>query len=156
MAVPNPSQYRVVRIYGPQLSLAPTGSAATEGLRWQFPKHPLDDDWWWIDATGWLSDIADVLGTVNLSNIAFSGGDGSLSVLAVIKSADNLQLGVRLLGGTSTVSYVLTVTLNGSLGFDIKAVDIDLLCFGDLPLGSSTPWIADFSDPNNSAAYYYL
>ena len=154
MTVPVPSQVRVVRVYtvDQQLS-ARGGNVAT--LLWS-TKHPLDIEWWWVDATGWCQDIGDVIGSFTTDNAVFTGGDGLMSILATAKSVDNLQAGIRFLGGTPGSTYTITVTLNGSRGADIKVFDISIQCNGDLPLGLSTPWLADFSSPNNSSAYYYL
>jgi hypothetical protein len=122
-------------------------------LQWP-AMHPLDDDWSWIDATGWCRDIGDVLSAFTTpGDVHLSGGDGNMSLLTTVKSTDNDQAGIRLLGGTPGVSYTITAILNGSLGYDTKSVDIALPCQGDLPEGLSTPWLADFSNLNNSSAY---
>jgi len=155
MTIPIPSAVRVVRIYSGAQMLATRGISAVVPFRWP-AKHPLDVDWWWVDATGWCTDIGDVLGSLTTTNVAFSGGDGTMSILAVTKSADNLQAGIHFIGGTSGVAYSVTVTLSGLLGADSITFDIAFPCAGLLPQGVGVPWFADFSNPDNSAAYYYL
>jgi hypothetical protein len=155
MTIPIPSAVRTVRIYSGAQMLATRGISPVAPYRWT-PKHPLDVDWWWVDATGWCADIGDVLGAFTTGDVAFSGGDGGMSIIATTKSTDNLQAGIRFIGGTSGVAYSVTVTLRGSLGADTEAIDIAFPCSGLLPQGLGTPWFADFSNPDNSAAYYYL
>jgi hypothetical protein len=129
MTAPSPSAIRVVNVGGAPSAFGARFSGPSPCLQWP-SKHPLDNDWWWVDATAWCSDIGDVLGTLNMSNVAFSGGDSAMSILAVANSADNLQVGIRFSAGTSGVFYSVTVTLAGLLGLDTKAVDIAFPCFG--------------------------
>jgi len=155
MTQPTPSKVRVVRYSGAFTAFS-RGITPVNPYRW-VPKHPLDIEWWWIDATAFCSDIGDVLGSfASPASVFFTGGDGAMSILATAKSPNNLEAGVRFIGGTPGVDYTVTVIMNGSLGADTKAIDIILPCLGDLPLDTSTPWIADFSNSNNSGAYYYL
>jgi hypothetical protein len=155
MVAPTPSLIRVVRIYagnaGPNAGLLGPNAI----LAWP-PKHPLDVDWWWIDATVYCADIDDVLGSFTPTDAFFTGGDGGMTILAVALAPSGLMAGVRVLGGTPGVTYIITVILNGSLGANVKSLDISLLCSGDLPLGALSPWLADFSNANNSGSYYYL
>jgi hypothetical protein len=155
MTTPTPSQVRVVRLYSGAQMLSTRGVTPTVPLQWP-SKHPLDSDWWWIDATGWCQDIGDIISSFTTADVAITCGDGALSALATAISSDGYQVGIRFIGGTSGQRYGITVSLTGSLGIDSDSFDVAFPCRGNLPAGLSTPWFADFSNPDNSAAYYYL
>jgi hypothetical protein len=144
------------------LTLYPGGARANMGLLgpdalpiWP-TKHPSDIDWWWIDATRWCLDIGDTLGPCLIPSDLAITGDGSLVILRATISVDGFWLGLRLIGGTSGQTYLLTVLLRGSRGAAVKAVDLQLPCLGETPTQASSPWLADFSQPESAASYYYL
>lgn len=155
MTAPTPSAVRVVRIYSGAQMLATRGITPTVPLQWP-AKHPLDIDWWWIDATAWCQDISDIITNFAASDVLLSGGDGTLSVIATAISADGHQVGMRWIGGTSGQNYTATVMLRGSQGADVEAFDISFPCIGTVPTSLGIPWLADFSSAANSGAYLFL
>jgi hypothetical protein len=110
MTIPVPSSVRTVRIYSGAQMLATRGISPAVPYRWP-PKHPLDTDWWWVDATGWCQDNGDTLLAPPAKTI--TPNDGTLMCVATAISADGLQAGFLLTGGTSALSYTVTARLIG-------------------------------------------
>jgi hypothetical protein len=150
-----PSRVRGFRIYSGQNSLSPTRAPNPLLYKWP-PKHPLDIEWWWVNATGWCEDIGDIINSFAASDVLISGGDGALSLVGTSISADGNQVGMRWIGGTSGQIYTVTVMLRGSQGADAEAFDISFPCNGVLPSSLGTPWFADYSSAANSGAYLFL
>jgi hypothetical protein len=152
---PAPSRLRSVTLY-------PGGARSNMGLLgpdampiWP-AKPPADIDWWWIDATSWCLDMGDTLGPCLMPSDLSVAGDGNLVILRAATSVDGFWLGMRLIGGTSGLTYLVTALLRGARGTAVKAVDLQLPCLGETPTQASSPWLADFSQPESAASYYYL
>jgi hypothetical protein len=61
------------------------------------------------------------------------------------------------MGGTPGVTYAISIVLTGSRGADVLGLTIALQCVGPFPVPPAAfPWLSDFSNPDNTAAYYYL
>jgi hypothetical protein len=71
-------------------------------------KHPLDSDYWWVDATLFCNDLGDTIGQAGRSIVA---GDGALTIPSVAISSDGMKAGFKLCQGTSGVSYVVRTHL---------------------------------------------
>jgi hypothetical protein len=100
-----------VTIYGER---APTRSRGLIGptgrYKWPF-KHALEVSWWWINAEPWCQDNGDTLLPPPAKTI--TPNDGTLTCVTTAISADGLQAGFLLTGGTSAVDYTVTVRLIG-------------------------------------------
>jgi hypothetical protein len=152
MTIPVPSAVRTVRIYSGAQMLATRGISPVVPYRWA-TKHPLDVDWWWVNATGWCQDIGDIIDSFTISDIFTTSGDGELLIIDTAVSSDGNQVGIRFIGGTPGQTYGVTVVLSGSLGADKEAFDLSILCAGNLPSGLAAPWLSDFSNQNNSGMF---
>jgi hypothetical protein len=123
MTAPLPSTVRVVRIYRGLQALVTRGIVPFSPLAWP-ELHPASTDPCWIDATGWLADIGDTLGTVTPSIVTT---DGALTLGQTYVSSDSLQWGTSF-GGPPTPgqTYVVRVLLYGAATGLCLGVDITL------------------------------
>jgi hypothetical protein len=150
---PVPSKVRVVTLYagGPARGMLGT----TPVLTWPMA-NPLSSEWYWIDATAWCADIDDTIGTFTAS--LAPGQDGNLQIQGTMIAVGAIMAGVRLTAGSPGALYAVTAILSGAEGNDVLAVEVWLPVQPPLfpIIIPGFPWSADFSNPNNSAAYYYL
>jgi hypothetical protein len=112
MTIPIPSAVRTVRIYSGAQMLATRGISPAVPYRWSL-KHPLDADWWWVDATGYCSDASTTILQIGASIVS---GDTSLSIAATYQTADGLYAGIQLAGGTAATSYTVRVKITFASG----------------------------------------
>jgi hypothetical protein len=123
MTAPVPSTVRTIRLYaggaGPNAGLvSPDGPNLMP--RWP-AKHPLDNDFYWVNATGLCHDLQDTIAQAGVSIVL---GDSSLQVPMVAISTDGLQAGFMLEQGTPGLIYIvrahLTFTQGTSYAEDIR------------------------------------
>lgn len=126
MTIPIPSAIRTVRIYSGAQMLATRGISPVVPYRWT-PKHPLAVDWWWVDVTGWLTDpVGTVWDTIGQIATPTTLPDPALSIDQTIISADGMQAGIHLLGGTPGASPAIRIVLTTAATAQQWAGDIVL------------------------------
>ncbi len=135
MTQPLPSQVRVVRIYAGTNLSAPRGLRSAVCLRWP-PKHPLDSDWYWIDATGLCEDLR---GTIVQVGCSIVGGDGALTVPATTIACNGTQAGFRLCRGTPGVPYSVRAHLTFSQGTRVaQDISVQVAALAAVPTPNPT------------------
>jgi hypothetical protein len=150
MSVPQPSIARTIKVpvYRPQEAWT-----AVRHLSWS-PRHPLDANWYFIDATKWCADIDDTIALFIANDVSVSGPDQTLSVIATGVVTGGLIVGMRFSGGTSGSTYTITALLNGATGAQSEAFDISLPVLGTMPAQVGKPWSGQFNSKRNAGAYY--
>jgi hypothetical protein len=114
MTAPTPSKICVVRIYpgsaGPNQGLI---TPNTQSILYWPPKHPLDSDWWWVDATWLCNDLYDTIAQVGCALVS---GDTAMTIPATAVSNDGLQAGFKLCQGTPGTAYTVRAHLTFTQG----------------------------------------
>jgi hypothetical protein len=131
MTVPAPSTVRTIKIYpggrGPNMGLL-----GPNAIRSWPNQHPLSSDWSWLNATQLCADWGEQL--LSPPGKSITGGDGMLQVLQSGISADGMQAGLLLTGGTPGILYTITMRLTGVISGRQEAFDVRLLISGAVPV----------------------
>jgi hypothetical protein len=134
MTAPTPSQVRVVQVYSTAPTLELSGITAINLLSWPV-KHPLDADWYWVNATGLCQDLNDTIAQVGVAVVT---GDDCLMIPMVAISDDDLQAGFMITQGTPGVTYTVRAHLTFTQG-TMFAVDILLPVNAHAPVPLPNP-----------------
>ncbi|GAB0118704.1 hypothetical protein [Acidisoma sp. 7E03] len=105
---PLPSTVRRFDIY-PGGRRPGQGLAGPNAIAYWTPKHPLEENFWWADASALCDDLSDVILSAGYAVI---GGDGALSIDTWCLSPDARWAGFWLNGGTPGVEYQVRLHLS--------------------------------------------
>jgi hypothetical protein len=126
-----PSKIRQFRIYSGLNSYSPESATRPALYKWS-PKHPLEENAWWVDASGLCKDIDDTIQQVGYSVLC---GDGRLFVDTWGLSECQRWAGLWLRGGTPNTPYRIRVhlTFKSSGAFWGGDVHLQVVALGAVP-----------------------